>query len=84
MTDDLFEFIMSHDVKADDIEDYLYDILDLLMIEEELIGGNKNPASINYMSSHIIRVMEELQSGKKTLVNDFEVNIYNNVKMFKG
>lgn len=31
---DLFDFIMTHDVKAEDIEDYLYDVLDLLMVEE--------------------------------------------------
>ena len=43
---DLKDFIMNHDVKAEDIEDYLYDILDLLMINEELLGGKNNPASL--------------------------------------
>lgn len=43
---DLFEFIMNHDIKEEDLVDYLYDILDLLMMDEELVGGSSNPASI--------------------------------------
>jgi hypothetical protein len=37
---------MEHDVKEEDIQDYLYDILDLLMIDEQLSGAYKNPASV--------------------------------------
>lgn len=43
---DLLEFIMTHDIKEEDLVDYLYDILDLLMMDEELVGGSSNPASI--------------------------------------
>ena len=28
------DFIMTHDVKAEDVEDYLDDVLDLLMVQE--------------------------------------------------
>lgn len=43
---DLLDFIMNHDIKEEDMVDYLYDILDLLMMDEELVGGSSNPASI--------------------------------------
>jgi hypothetical protein len=54
---DIFEFIMTHDVKEKDIYDYLSDILEMLMMEEELIGGSTNPASIEYMSAYTYQVI---------------------------
>ena len=71
IADDLFEFIMSHDVKEDDLEDYLLDILDLMMVEEELLGGSNNPASIAYMAHYTMEVMKELQEGKNSKVQAF-------------
>ena len=75
---------MNHDVKAEDIEDYLDDVLQLLMVQEELIGGNSNPASTYYMSNYTISVIDELQKGKKDKVEHFQKNIYEHVKLFKG
>lgn len=49
---------MEHDVKSQDIEDYLYDILDLLMIDEELSGAYRNPASVEYMADYTMRVIK--------------------------
>ena len=34
------------------------DILDLLMIEEELMGGSNNPASVAYMSQYIFSAIK--------------------------
>jgi len=34
IANDLFDFIMDHDVKNEDIEDYLDDVLDLMMVQE--------------------------------------------------
>lgn len=65
ITEDLFDFIMTHEVKSEDVEDYLDDILDLMMVDEELAGGNRNPASIRYMANHTVEVITELQNGKK-------------------
>jgi hypothetical protein len=62
---------MSHDVKAEDIEDYLFDVLDLLKIDEELTGGSRNPASVGYMSNYTVDVIEELQKGKKDKIISF-------------
>ena len=76
ITEDLFEFIMNHDVKAQDVEDYLDDILDLMMVQQELSGGNSNPASTYYMSNYTISVIEQLQKGKRNKVEYFEKNIY--------
>lgn len=53
----MVEFIMTHDVKEEDVEDYLYDILDLLMMEEQLMGGSNNPASIQYMARYTFAVI---------------------------
>ncbi len=54
------------------------------MMEEELIGGNSNPASIHYMSEYTMAVIGELQQGKKNKINEFEMSVYRNVKQFKG
>jgi hypothetical protein len=81
---DLFEFIMTHDIKEEDVEDYLYDILDLLMMDEELIGGSSNPASIQYMARYTHQVIEELQNGRNEKVVKFEEEVYQNVKQFRG
>lgn len=71
ISDDLCDFIMTHDVKAEDIEDYLLDVLDLLMIDEELIGGSSNPASVQYMASYTEKVIEDLQNKKKNKIEWF-------------
>ena len=54
------------------------------MVQEELIGGNSNPASTYYMSNYTIAVIDELQKGRKDKVEHFEKNIYEHVKLFKG
>lgn len=54
----MYDFIMTHDVTVDDINDYLYDIIDLLMMEEQLIGGSSNPASIDYMANYTHQVIQ--------------------------
>lgn len=84
MTTDLFEFIMTHDVRENDLYDYLADILDLLMMDEELSGGSSNPASIEFMARYAYQVIEELQTGKNTKVVSFEQDVYQNVKQFRG
>ncbi len=56
--DDLVEFIMTHDVREEDLEDYLYDILDLLMMEEQTIVNSNNPTSIQYMSRYTFEVIQ--------------------------
>lgn len=84
ITNDLFEFIMSHDVKEGDLYDYLADILDLLMIDEQLTGGSNNPASIESMARYAFAVITELQEGKNDKVNSFEQDVYQNVKQFRG
>ena len=75
---------MNHDVKAEDIEDYLDDILELMRVDEELMGGNSNPASTHYMANYTCQVIDELQKGSKDRVEHFRTYIYSNVKMFKG
>lgn len=84
IADDLFEFIMTHDVTPEYIEDYLADVLDLLMVEEEIVGGNSNPASIHRMAIYTTEVIAELQEGRRDKVTAFEEGIYQNVKQFKG
>ncbi len=84
IADDLFDFIMTHDVKVEDIEDYLEDVLDLMMIDEELLGGSSNPASIHYMANFTMEVIEQLQDGRRDKVVAFEEGVYQNVKQFKG
>ena len=74
--DDNFEFIMTHDVKIDDLYDYLSDILGLLMIEEDLIGGSSNPCSIEYMANFTHSVIQDLTDGKRDKIDHFELNIY--------
>jgi hypothetical protein len=69
--EDLFDFIMTHDVSSDDLFDYLDDILDLLMMEEELVGGSSNPASIDYMANFTHAVIQELQNGKRDKMDHF-------------
>jgi len=54
------------------------------MIDEQLSGGYKNPASVQYMANYTIKVIEELQKGRNDLITSFEQNIYLNVKQFKG
>ena len=54
------------------------------MVQEELIGGNSNPASTYYMSNYTIAVIDELQKGRKDKVEHFQKNIYEHVKLFKG
>lgn len=62
---------MTHDVRENDLYDYLSDILDLLMMEEELSGGSSNPASIEFMAAYAYKVIIELQNGKKDRVDAF-------------
>jgi hypothetical protein len=71
IVDDLFEFIMNHDVKPNDLYDYLSDILSLLMIEEDLIGGSSNPCSIEYMANFTHSVIQELTDGKTEKIDHF-------------
>ena len=75
---------MTHDVREEDLYDYLADILDLLMMEEQLTGGSSNPASIEFMATYAHRVIQELQDGKNGLVTAFERDVYLNVKQFRG
>jgi hypothetical protein len=75
---------MTHDVREADLYDYLADILDLLMMEEQLTGGSSNPASIEFMATYAYRVIQELQDGKNDLVAAFERDVYLNVKQFRG
>lgn len=81
---DLLDFIMNHDVKEEDLVDYLYDILDLLMMDEELVGGSSNPASIESMATLTIKIIEDLQNGSNDRVVKFQKEVYDNVKQFKG
>jgi hypothetical protein len=62
---------MEHDVKEEDIEDYLNDILDLLSIEEDSTMGNSGMGSVRYMSQQVIQVITELQDGKTQTVDKF-------------
>lgn len=62
---------MTHDVRENDLYDYLSDILDLLMMEEELNGGSSNPASIEFMTGYAYKVIIDLQNGKKDRVDAF-------------
>jgi hypothetical protein len=55
-----------------------------MMIDEELLGGSSNPASIHYMANFTIEVMEQLQEGRRDKVVAFEEGVYRNVKQFKG
>jgi hypothetical protein len=82
--DDLFDFIMTHDIKPNDLYDYLSDILSLLMIEEDLVGGSSNPCSIEYMAEFTHSVIQELTDGKRDRIDHFELDIYQPVKQFKG
>lgn len=84
LASDLFQFIMDHDVKCEDIEDYLYDIMDLMMVQEELSGGSSNPASIENMSLYTMKVIGELQEGRRDRIVEFEENVYRKVKEFQG
>ncbi len=68
---DMHQFIMEHDVKEEDIEDYLNDILDLLSIEEDSAMGNSGMGSVRYMSQQVIQVITELQDGKTQTVDKF-------------
>ncbi len=68
---DMHQFIMEHDVKEEDIEDYLNDILDLLSIEEDSTMGNSGMGSVRYMSQQVIQVITELQDGKTQTVDKF-------------
>jgi hypothetical protein len=68
---DMHQFIMEHDVKEEDIEDYLNDILDLLSIEEDSSLGNSGMGTVRYMSQQVIQVITELQDGKMQTVDKF-------------
>ncbi len=68
---DMYQFIMEHDVKEEDIEDYLNDILDLLSIDEDLSLGSGGMGSVRYMSRQVIQVITELQDGKTQTVDKF-------------
>lgn len=68
---DMHQFIMEHDVKEEDIEDYLNDILDLLSIEEDSSLGNSGMGTVRYMSQQVIQVITELQDGKTQTVDKF-------------
>ena len=41
------------------------------MVQDELMGGNRNPASTNYMANYTIEVIKELQDGKREKVDYF-------------
>lgn len=51
--EDLFEYVMTHDVNPDHIEDYLDDIMDMMKVEEELEGGINNKASRPFMARQL-------------------------------
>ena len=79
LIDDMHQFIMKHDVKEEDIEDYLNDILDLLSIDEDISSNGGMMGSVRYMSRQVIQVINELQDGKTAIVDKFQTNIYNPV-----
>lgn len=81
---DLHLFIMEHDVSLEDLEDYLFDILDLLMIDEELVGGSQNIGSVEHIAKSIHEVILDLNQGNSKKIEYFEEKIYKQVKSMKG